>query len=558
MTGQFQIRPTEAGKRRRRRVRWAIALTAVLALIAGIVSAIGLDQRNDRRKLEAARLCPGLAEEATDDYALSRPGGRHGAQCLGWTVTADYPFDSGDAAVAALVRTIVAENVAVREQAATRGSEAKPYVRIALMMPMTTSTGGAMANTEILSALRGVAVAQFTANHSGAVRDTVPLVQIVLANTGVDQSGYSPLGSGNAPDADHRWPGVAAQLAALADDRQHPLVAVTGMGISVPATKDAARSLAGKNIPVIGSVITSDDMTGHNFFKVSPSNRQYADALRQWLRSARQGGADLKNAMLVYDRNREDNYVTTLRQSFLDVFDGDYHLKDHQRGFTGSKPPSDGTPQLFSSIVDDICASDPEVVFYSGRDRDLRPFITALADRGRCDPNLPPLLVVTGATGLTLTDQEANAARIGIVNASSTDIAGWQRGLPGTPRAYRAFADRFTKPAPAGLGFPATDLNSGYAVMHHDAVIAGIWATRLWLSDVENQPGSNTPQVPTAESVLNSLFSMSSRRVPAASGELFFVEGDSDDRWPRNKPVPIIYVGNIATAWRSSSLYLTK
>ncbi|HWG98930.1 MAG TPA: ABC transporter substrate-binding protein [Pilimelia sp.] len=550
--------------RRNRRLLWAAAVAVVLLLAA----AGGLAYAESRERAREARWrCPGLDRLATDEYALSRPGGRFGGQCLGWTVTRDHAFGSTNPAIQAVISRIVGANRAVRDQAA--GPEGKPYVRVGLLMPMTWEPGGAMGEGEILHALQGAAVAQHEANRPRTkIRDGVPLVQLVLANEGVDQTGWKALDPGEVgPDDQRDWPGVVAQLAPLARDRERPLVAVTGMGISVPATREAAAALAGHGIPSIGSVVTANDMTAPSFFKISPSNRQYVDSLAAWVAEARLKGARLERAMLVFDRSADDSYVRTLRESFLEVFDGQYALSDHQRGFTGSKLPvtgataPQGTPRLFASVVDDICASEPDIVFYSGRSRDLAPFVEALGERGRCQARIKPLLIATGATGLTVTDADADKARVGIIDAASTDHARWRTQAPGTPRAYREFTAAFTGPTPGGLGFPATDLNDGYAVMHRDAVVAAVWAARLWLEDKSGSPGdggAGGSAQPTAADVRNALFSLGTRPLPGGSGDLHFVEDEKQGLWPRSKPVPIVTIGDLANRLPRGAVYLTN
>ncbi|HEX5741877.1 MAG TPA: hypothetical protein VFY17_10045, partial [Pilimelia sp.] len=467
--------PPPVARRRRWLLRAAVAGGVALAVVAAGLgwSAYRTDRRQDA--LLARWRCPGLPALATADYALSRPGGKFGDQCLGWTVTGDHPFGSTDPSVTDIIGKIVAENRRVREQAA--GPTAAPYVRIAVLMPMTSAVGSAMGAGEIRHALWGAYAAQTAANgrlsHGHGLRDPAPMVQLVLANSGLDQTGWQRLAAADADDqAD--WPGVVDQLARLRDDREHPLVAVTGMGISVPATRDAAAALGRHGIPSIGAVVTADDMTADGFFKVSPSNGQYAAALAAALDHAREAGASLARGFLIFDRNAEDNFVQQLKEALQREFDRTYRVSAHSVAFTGSKPPRRGQPHDFAHVVDAICRNQPDVVLYAGRDRDLAPLVSALATRGTCQNPIRRFVIATGATGLTLTDQAADAAQLGVLDASATDPDGWPRGASGTPAYYQKVYALLTR----SLRVLPADLRDGYALMHYDAVAAAVWATR--------------------------------------------------------------------------------
>jgi hypothetical protein len=512
---------------------WAGVAIAVVAVVATMVFVILRIMEPDQPV--APKACSRPAGAAATE-ALSAVQTTAGLECVGLITEHDYPFGSTDTKVNAVISRIVAENLRVRDQEAG----GKPYVRIAVFMPMTSAPNGAMSAGEVLHALQGAYAAQFEANsgRSSALRDPTPLFQLVLANEGTDHS------AGQA---------VVDQLGALKDG-PHPLVAVTGMSISVPETRAAGERLSEKGIPSIGAVITADDMVAPAMFKVSPSNQQYTAALKAYLGEQPQ----LDNGFLVWDRNAADNYVQKLKSAFLTEFGTAYQLVDHNRGFTGSKPPYPGTAQLFSDIVDDICAVNPELVFYSGRDRDLPAFIEAIGERGRCQQKKSPIVIVTGATGLTLAKDKLDAAIVGVVNASSTDSAGWARNIPGTPPAYAAFRKLFTTKAPQGLGFTDADLASGYAIMHRDAVVAAVWSARLAAAAKPEANAGGAAALPTAEDVRDTLFSSAAKTIPAASGSIYFREEPKNDLWPIGKPVPVTRVGAVTQKWPVKPAWTTS
>jgi ABC-type branched-subunit amino acid transport system substrate-binding protein len=335
-------------------------------------------------------------------------------------------------------------------------------------------------------------------------------VQLVLANEGSDQGA---------------WQQVVDQLVRLKGG-PHPLVAVTGLGISLPATRAAAKALSDAGIPQVGSILTATDMVGPQLFKVSPSNEDYAAALRQYV----QHHPPANGTYLVYDR-RDDNYVQTLRAAFVKEFGA--QIGKHQVSFLGETGAAGaGTPQLFVDAVQDICLTQADHVLYAGRDIDLLDFIKALSDRGQCGKGpVRPLTVLTGATGLgsagaTAIDQALANTRITLVNASSTDTATWIR-TGKHPDGFEDFLSAFRT-----LHLADVDLQDGYTIMSHDAVLTAVLALRR----ATVQTGKPTVTGPDVLSELLNLHDAAT--VPAASGTLTF-DGSSDG-WPHGKPVPII------------------
>ncbi|MDQ3029311.1 MAG: ABC transporter substrate-binding protein [Actinomycetota bacterium] len=534
--------PANVKRRRRLRNRRIIIVTVVaLALAGGGWAGTHYLKARNIDAAEQARRCPGLDSTSGEGFALSKTTD---GQCIGWIIERDHHFGSANPGVAAVISKIVDENKRVRDQHDIAGS--KPYVRVGVLMPMTSAPGSAMIADEIMHSLQGAYAAQLKANQpdSSELGDPTPLIQLVLANESLDHSG---------------WPGVVAQLGRLRGG-DHPLVAVTGLGISVPDTREAAEELGRLSIPSIGAVMTADDMVAPWLFKVSPSNRQFAQSLKEFL--AEQPAA--KTGFLVYDRNSEDSYVRSLTTALTETFDDTYALKEHSSGFNGSKLPPDGTPILFSRIVQDICLIEPDVLFYSGRDRDLPALVNALKNRGRCQNPVKPLAIATVSTGVPITQNELDAAQLGMLTASATDPEAWRTPTPGTPMYYDAFRTLFTTAADkGGAGFTMADLADGYAIMHRDAVATAVWAIRR---DTEAKEETNTDrganpaisELPRSFDVRDALFGLKETPIPGASGDIYFKEQPPNNHWPFGKPVPIIRTGAHVAPWASPETYVTK
>lgn len=526
--------------------RWAkhwVALgVAGLLLVVLVVGWLGFRFLNDRdadqqrRADERRHWCAGLDTTRGLGFQLHKTD--DGRQCIGWTIDRTVAFGSTEPRVWDVVGRIVEENTRVRDHAAQ-------YVRVGVLLPMPADASKpALLPDAAYHALQGAYAAQRQANTAvSTLGDPALQIQLVLVNEGARQELWSD-------DA------VVPALGRLKDDRQHPLVAVTGMGISIPATTQAAAALHNLGLPVIGSVLTADDMVAPDLFKVAPSNHQYAQALRAFLDTQ----AALPHSRLpasytgylVFDRNPADNYVQSLYAAIMDTFGTDLSLADRSRGFDGSLGTNTTVFELHSN---DICTLKPDVIFYAGRDRDLQALVDALRFRSRCTQGeVTPLLIATGSTGLNLSAATLDQARIGILDASSTDPQGWRTPAPDTPWDYAAFHTLFTGSGQPNLGYPESDLSDGYAIMHRDAVAAAVRAARWYFSArvaAGDRAGSGQPGVsplPTATDVRNSLYSISADPMPGASGSFYFREKPQNDLWPIGKPVPVIRVGSAATS----------
>ncbi|WNV84136.1 hypothetical protein [Umezawaea sp. Da 62-37] len=518
---QYEVPEREIARKRRRR-RW-VAIFAVVALLVG-GGVWYLVQRTG--------YCDGVEGTTGQGFGLHRDEDDPEGQCLGWTVDRAHAFGTTDPRVQAVVDAIVKEN-----QAVAASSGASGYVRVAVMMPMVSRQGSKLDANSILHALQGARTALEVVNSDPQYGDVRLKVQLVLANIGWDQKS---------------WRGVVEQLGGLTGG-DHPLVAVTGLGVSVPETREAAAALNARwGLPSIGAVLTADDMTTRgtesadalpSLFKVSPSNHDYALALKAVLDRDYPAAT---SGFLVADRNN-DNYVESLGKAFVHVF-GDFHLDEHRASFTGSTTDIKQASNLFQPVIGAINAfteanaGKPAVVLYAGRDADLPSFVRSLGTRVRKDGDL---VLATGMTGLTVTTSEATGtvdqllttadladAKVRIVAAASTDVVGWKGGGDGVPKRFDKFLTTFTK----DLGYAESDLDDGYAVMHHDAVAAAVKAARSIYSN------SDGARLPTPLDVRNGLYSLKNDQVEGASGSFSWEEATTsyNDLWPVGKPVPII------------------
>ena len=479
--------PVTPRRRRRRRRRRVAALVAVLVLASAVGFAVWQ---------YADHLCRGFA---LPDTRLTRVDG----ECIGWTIEEAYSFAPD---LTQVTTRIAEQNVSARQRAET---EHRGYVRIAVLMPMTAGTASAMTIDTIRRGLEGVYVAQQRANTS--VGGTAsPYLQLVMMNEGRDQT---------------HWTDLMPALQELKTG-DHPVVAVVGLGVSIPPTQALATELSRLDLPAVGGVLTATDLNAPRLFEVSPSNDQYVTALADYRRL--QPG--LKSALLVYDTN-DDNYVRTLRVAFEKQFAP--FIKGRIKGFIGSLGTHDAQAAVFDAIKNTVCASKVDMVLYAGRDRDLPTLIAQLAARAECyrRPPVDPLVVLTGSTGLNLdktVEQTMRDGRITLIDASSSDPVTWQRGID-APAGFNGFHAAFVK------DFPAAELLDGYALGHHDAVALVVEAIRNF---AEQSPGT----VVSGKDVSNQIINLNEADHPfqAAGGDLTF--DNKAGRWPHGKKIALIQV----------------
>ncbi|MGA4838620.1 ABC transporter substrate-binding protein [Streptomyces sp. G45] len=368
-------------------------------------------------------------------------------ECVGVTEGA---FDA-DAGLKGLIAAVADENARVRRawEDPAKGEAPMPYGRIALMMPFTSDDSSAMTEAMIRRALAGAHAAQLRHNSGSG-----PHYQLLMAPDGKDLD---------------QWRPVIDDLAALTDDRQSPLVGVMGLPSSTPETRDAMRELSRRRIATVGPVITSADMNAPYFFKTSPNNEMFADALAHYLKKKPGAG----KGFLVFDSRPDDVYSRNLHRLLERKFGGKYGLRKRSASFLGSTGPAAGIPQRFQSAVQKICLTGSDTVFFAGRDQDLPALVKRLSQEGTCEGGRPVRILKVGI-GLepTLTTAEITRmlrdTKITIVAAASVSPDWWKGPGTGAPkglRDFRTYFDRLDRRHDIG----EKALDDGYAIMYHDA-----------------------------------------------------------------------------------------
>jgi hypothetical protein len=368
-------------------------------------------------------------------------------------------------------------------------------------MPLTVSRArpSALFLSQILGSLEGSYTALYRANHARDFGDpSVVEMQLLLAN------------QGSLQDADPDFINGIVKLS----QPDHPVVAVIGLGSSVPNTETAVKYLAQQGIPLVNAAASADSLTKlHLLWSVTPSNTEYATQLKSFLDHQQ---ITLRSGIIVYDRN-PDLYTQSLARAYHEQL-GHYVIFPDQP-FQGSTMDTRARPDVYFPIVTNLCnaANDRsaplDTVFYAGRMADFGPFAEALTARTCRERSLTIVLVATGGLATAQEYEKTLASsNVKLIVMTSSDSPAWGRNLtaPDTPRGYAAFLAAYH-----GNGF-VDDLLDGYAIAHHDALVTAAQAIRLAALGTQ-------PHAPNPEDVAGQFGRLNlAYAVPAASGLLSF------------------------------------
>ncbi|MGA8116981.1 MAG: hypothetical protein WCA46_25375 [Actinocatenispora sp.] len=505
--GVEEIVPLENPARRRRRMlRRAVLLGATaVVVVAGAVWATNA----------AIRSCGPIGSGV---YHV------HG-KCVGVT-DGRYVFHP---ALADVEGRIAAMNEKTRERPG--------YVTVALLDPLTPTRTSALPPAAERNRLEGAYTALRRINGGDSRRRPV---QLLLATQG------SP---GWDTDQRDQWRVVRERLTHLTGAEEGPLVAVIGLGVSTTQTREQARSLSAAGIPMVGSVITADDLESNVvgvqqdepirwLYKTSPSNRHYVAALRESLKKT-----DAASAIRVVDSNykRDDLFTRSLEEAF----EGQLGRLSPVARFPGTRRGEEnGTPsERFDIVVQEVCTEasntrgDKLAVYFAGREVDLPDFLLALsqevrtgicrrdgaAHSARRTPAEPIVLTAGVDLGAVLDTLGSKGQSISVTvrNAATVDPDGWSRDEETAPPGFGAFRRSFRQ------HFDAGHLADGGAIMVYDSFMITSQAVELAVS--RKDP-------PTIRDMQDAL-SDPSLKLLGASGR---IEGFTDAGLPVGKPIPVL------------------
>ncbi|WP_107656833.1 type 1 periplasmic-binding domain-containing protein [Nocardia suismassiliense] len=378
-------------------------------------------------------------------------------ECIGVT---DGAFTGFDPVSADVVEQIATQNRLVSGD----------YLTVALLGPLSqpTQTGppggrpkeGQLSSDQMRQMLIGAAAAQHRVNSGRSFGDPRPAIRLLLANNGSFQN---------------QWRAPVDRLISLAgaQDPRQRVAAVVALGTSVADTRDAAKALSGRQIPIIGAITTADELNYDNIpgmVRVTPATSTFVDHLSGYLDSH----PELGPAIVVWDQNAEtrgDLYAAALQKVFRDKL-GRWIGQIPDQGFTGVTIPSDTWPQMFDGVTRNVCASGANTILFAGRVSDMGEFIDSLKERA-CRSR--PLTIMTGVTALTAIHRNPDQLRqagVQVIYAGVVHLD-WPIGRGAPPEGWQLYTE-----ALANAGYRA-DGTDAYTCLVHDATLTATRAIRL-------------------------------------------------------------------------------
>jgi ABC-type branched-subunit amino acid transport system substrate-binding protein len=426
---------------------------------------------------------------------------RLGGECIGVT-DGRFVFTPGLAPVMEKIRE---ENRWVLAQ------KDRPSVSVAYLMPLPKVPDDV---SEVYRhELQGAYLAQRRANHTNELGDQ-PLIRLILANAG---------------ERNERWQPVVDQLVGMVGSDQ--LVAVAGLGASWETTRQAITALTVREIPVIGSRLTADDLSGKpGFARVGFTNRDQVKAAVAFLKR----DPRIRRALLIQDTNPYDPFSRTLGDAFIEEFPDATHELIQPPEVYDSNPSLGGVGNRLVQVIASICLQRPDVVYFAGAGPALEDFIEALPGRPCADFHIN---LVTGDSPGVRMDTPALRAGLGSrMTLQYTELAhpgAWDT----TPEAFSPASIRYFRQDCVGEDcfinlFRTESIDDGAAVLGHDAVVIALRAIRLAAG-----PGNLTQNPLTPGEVLQQLSSLHGlNAVPGASGWVSL--NNAGD--PVDKAIPIL------------------
>lgn len=359
------------------------------------------------------------------------------------------------------------------------------YVTIVYLDDMEPSTyNDSVSKPDLRDRVEGAIAAQQEANGTGlAGAQTRPQIKLLLANYGIG--------------AQYQDQAVTAINANRAKDH---IAAVTGIGQSLIATKQAIDDLSADKIITVGSITSADDLNqgpdgkgiAPYFFRVTSTDLDEARVAASFI------GHKYKKIMLIQDSSSSDDYVKNLGDDVGKELT-QLHLPADMQSYSAPSPKDTSiSRKLYIKdqiplIRPEICNFAPDLIYFAGRGDDLRSFLTGLALDGACRSDYPdprnPVTVLSGddastAAGSTL--PEWGGVPFKVFYTAIATGGEWSKAPADTAdiRNYGLFLGAFNK-----LGFHSGDLVNGHAMMTYDAVLTAAQAARND-PEVARNPGS--------------------------------------------------------------------
>lgn len=372
----------------------------------------------------------------------------------------------------------------IREENERVRTSGASSVSVAYLLPMPQPGSPTALELPVLRhELEGALIGQMAANQfqpDGRVPPGVrPLVRLLVANVG---------------DSAKKQSGVVRTLTAMAvGDRfdSDRLVAVVATGQSRQDMQNALSDLTDAGVPVITSRLTADQIIrapneSSPLARIAPLNIDEATVAARYARTNIG-----PRGLLVQNADPGDTYANSLGRAFDRAFytAGGVMLKPSET----YRPGRDGVVDIgtMNSVLNEVCAQKPDVVFFAGRASELLLFVAALPSRNCLDRRIT---VVTADDAVDFAAKVADpvapdlGARDGLAAKANAQVVFAGEASPGpwddpavesyfSPGALTHFRPDCTQQCFSTV-FPRESLEDGGAIMGHDAVTTATAAIR--------------------------------------------------------------------------------
>ncbi|MDA3642800.1 hypothetical protein LZ318_38240 [Saccharopolyspora indica] len=441
---------------------------------------------------------------------LAPPLTRIGGECVGISDGSHPLLQPADANLDAVRAQILGNNRRAAEL--HERTPQRPYVTLAYIGALTSSSGDASGLVAKREELAGVAVAQ----HAALERRGTPLVRVLLVNAGRDM---------------RHGPEVARRLGEFAD-QEAPLVGVIGLDRSSTQTDETIRVLTRAGLPMVAAPLTADRAAADfpMYYQVAPQNRRQSLVAAALVAHLAENdvlgqGAFERSARIYHSDDPTDIYSANLRQDVETALRAEGFAVE-SRAFS-----TDGAWSAGQSAC-----GHPGLVYYAGRG--VPEFDLFLGGVGTSCRSDPPLLLGGHDTSRYVADRAMRERNRKIPLLYQTSAIGPASDDPLTEarltEAEQVFYGELFRLFPFERTAEGRS-RDGHAALAHDAALTMITA-------VQHLHGAGIPVSPAAVwRELNNIHEGGSGTVEGATGVLDF-GGTLGRNVPEDKPVAILRV----------------
>lgn len=357
-----------------------IALLCTLAILVLAVAVVVVKITNDPA-------CSDIREASGSTELIGISDGKPGCSFFA------HPRNDVEREIKAVEQRIAKQNESAIDDAHER------YVEVVFLAPLTTLDKPAHGRYSSLRELRGVALAQKTANDEAADDPNKVFMVVRVANPG---------------DSFAHGIQVAQDIVDVAEDNDR-IIGVVGISQSREVSQEAIGDLGASGLPVVGGTVTADDMVGTSarYYQVAPQNDRIAEMMATFAHNHPTVGLSdpasmtARHAVIVMDHSDEysENLAADIHRHFTRSGHEvksvhSYPLEDEDRPLPDYSYPvtrAGSFSEIAAAICEDLDLSR-DIVFFTGRSTQVPGLLNALDEETNCGTATRPMTIVAGDT----------------------------------------------------------------------------------------------------------------------------------------------------------------